>query len=96
MSRFIVVAPGSSEAAVLATDELARVLGVATVDALAGTTAPSALRAPPSQPPSRARTVLSSIFTPLPYRTSTRDHTTIRTHSTAPAPASSMQRNAKE
>ena len=38
MSRFIVVAPGSSEAAVLATDELARVLGVATVNALAGTT----------------------------------------------------------
>ena len=42
MSRFIVVAPGSSEAAVLATDELARVLGVATVNALAGTTATDA------------------------------------------------------
>ena len=42
MSRFIVVAPGSSEAAALATDELARVLGVATVDALAGTTATDA------------------------------------------------------
>ena len=39
MSRFIVVAPGSSEAAALATDELARVLGVTTVDALAGTSA---------------------------------------------------------
>jgi len=42
VSRFIVVAPGSSEAAALATDELARVLGVATVDALAGTTATDA------------------------------------------------------
>ena len=42
MSRFIVVAPGSSEAAALATDELARVLGVTTVDALAGTTATDA------------------------------------------------------
>ena len=43
MSRFIVVAPGSSEAAALATEELARVLTVGTrVDALAGTTASDA------------------------------------------------------
>ena len=51
MSRFIVVAPGSSEAAALATDELARVLGVATVDALAGTTATDAALRPTSALP---------------------------------------------
>ena len=45
MSRFIVVAPGSSEAAALATEELARVLGVTTVDALAGTSAADAVEA---------------------------------------------------
>ena len=50
MSRFIVVAPGSSEAAALATDELARVLGVTTVDALAGTTATDAARRPEQAP----------------------------------------------
>ncbi|ERH24076.1 hypothetical protein HMPREF1980_01973, partial [Actinomyces sp. oral taxon 172 str. F0311] len=46
MSRFIVVAPGSSEAAALATEELARVLGVTTVEALAGTTATDAALRP--------------------------------------------------
>ena len=51
MSRFIVVAPGSSEAAALATDELARVLGVTTVDALAGTTATDAALRPASALP---------------------------------------------
>ena len=45
MSRFIVVAPGSSEAAALATEELARVLGLTTIDALTGTNpADAALR----------------------------------------------------
>ena len=51
MSRFIVVAPGSSEAAALATEELARVLGVTTVDALAGTTATDAALRPASALP---------------------------------------------
>ena len=51
MSRFIVVAPGSSEAAALATDELARVLGATTVDALAGTTATDAALRPASALP---------------------------------------------
>ena len=46
MSRFIVVAPGSSEAAALATDELARVLGTITADALAGTTVTDAALRP--------------------------------------------------
>ena len=46
MSRFIVVAPGSSEAAALATDELARVLGTTTADALAGTTVTDAALRP--------------------------------------------------
>jgi len=45
VSRFIVVAPGSSEAAALATEELARVLGLTTIDALTGTNpADAALR----------------------------------------------------
>ena len=57
MSRFIVVAPGSSEAAALATDELARVLGVATVDALAGTTAPDAAVLPPPARPAAGEAV---------------------------------------
>ena len=57
MSRFIVVAPGSSEAAVLATDELARVLGVATVDALAGTTATDAALRPASALPAAVEAV---------------------------------------
>ena len=57
MSRFIVVAPGSSEAAVLATDELARVLGVATVDALAGTTATDAVLRPASALPAAVEAV---------------------------------------
>ena len=57
MSRFIVVAPGSSEAAALATDELARVLGVATVDALAGTTATDAALHPASALPAAVEAV---------------------------------------
>ena len=57
MSRFIVVAPGSSEAAALATDELARVLGVATVDALAGTTATDAALHPASALPAAVESV---------------------------------------
>ena len=57
MSRFIVVAPGSSEAAALATDELARVLGVATVDALAGTTATDAALRPTSALPAAVEAV---------------------------------------
>ena len=57
MSRFIVVAPGSSEAAALATDELARVLGVATVDALAGTTTTDAALHPASALPAAVEAV---------------------------------------
>ena len=57
MSRFIVVAPGSSEAAVLATDELARVLGVATVNALVGTTATDAALRPASALPAAVEAV---------------------------------------
>ena len=57
MSRFIVVAPGSSEAAVLATDELARVLGVATVNALAGTTVTDAALRPASALPAAVEAV---------------------------------------
>ena len=57
MSRFIVVAPGSSEAAALATDELARALGVATVDALAGTTATDAALRPASALPAAVEAV---------------------------------------
>ena len=57
MSRFIAVAPGSSEAAALATDELARVLGVATVDALAGTTATDAALRPASALPAAVEAV---------------------------------------
>ena len=57
MSRFIVVAPGSSEAATLATDELARDLGVATVDALAGTTATDAALRPASALPAAVEAV---------------------------------------
>jgi len=57
VSRFIVVAPGSSEAAALATDELARVLGVATVDALAGTTATDAALRPASALPAAVEAV---------------------------------------
>lgn len=57
MSRFIVVAPGSSEAAALATDELARVLGVATVGALAGTTATDAALRPASALPAAVEAV---------------------------------------
>ena len=57
MSRFIVVAPGSSEAAVLATDELARVLGVATVNALAGTTTTDAALRPASALPAAVEAV---------------------------------------
>lgn len=57
MSRFIVVAPGSSEAAALATDELARVLGVATVDALTGTTATDAALRPASALPAAVEAV---------------------------------------
>lgn len=57
MSRFIVVAPGSSEAAALATEELARVLGVATVDALAGTTATDAALRPASALPAAVEAV---------------------------------------
>ena len=57
MSRFIVVAPGSSEAAALATDELARVLGVATVAALVGTTATDAALHPASALPAAVESV---------------------------------------
>lgn len=57
MSRFIVVAPGSSEAAALATDELARVLGAATVDALVGTTATDAALRPASALPAAVEAV---------------------------------------
>jgi len=57
VSRFIVVAPGSSEAAVLATDELARVLGVATVNALAGTTTTDAALRPASALPAAVEAV---------------------------------------
>ena len=57
MSRFIVVAPGSSEAAVLATDELARVLGVTTVNALAGTTVTDAALRPASALPAAVEAV---------------------------------------
>ena len=57
MSRFIVVAPGSSEAAALATEELARVLGVTTVDALAGTTATDAALRPASALPAAVEAV---------------------------------------
>ena len=57
MTRFIVVAPGSSEAAALATDELARVLGAATVDALAGTTATDAALHPASALPAAVEAV---------------------------------------
>ena len=57
MSRFIVVAPGSSEAAALATDDLARVLGVTTVDALAGTTATDAALHPASALPAAVESV---------------------------------------
>ena len=57
MSRFIVVAPGSSEAAALATDELARVLGVTTVDALAGTSAADAALRPATALPAAVEAV---------------------------------------
>ena len=57
MSRFIVVAPGSSEAAVLATEELARVLGVTTVDALAGTSAADAALRPATALPAAVEAV---------------------------------------
>ena len=57
MSRFIVVAPGSSEAAALATEELAHVLGVTTVDALAGTTATDAALRPASALPAAVEAV---------------------------------------
>ena len=57
MSRFIVVAPGSSEAAALATEELARVLGVTTVDALAGTSAADAALRPASALPAAVEAV---------------------------------------
>ena len=57
MSRFIVVAPGSSEAAALATEELARVLGVTTVDALAGTTATDAALHPATALPAAVEAV---------------------------------------
>ena len=57
MSRFIVVAPGSSEAAALATEELARVLGVTTVDALVGTTATDAALHPASALPAAVEAV---------------------------------------
>ena len=57
MSRVIVVAPGSSEAAALATEELARVLGVTTVDALAGTTATDAALRPASALPAAVEAV---------------------------------------
>ena len=61
MSRFIVVAPGSSEAAALATDDLARVLGVTTVDALAGTTATDAALRPASALPAAVEAVCAVI-----------------------------------
>ena len=57
MSRFIVVAPGSSEAAALATEELARVLDVTTVDALAGTTATDAALHPATALPAAVEAV---------------------------------------
>ena len=57
MTRFIVVAPGSSEAAALATDELVRVLDAATVDALAGTTAADAALHPASALPAAVEAV---------------------------------------
>ena len=57
MSRFIVVAPGSSEAAALATEELARVLGVTTVEALAGTTATDAALRPATALPAAVEAV---------------------------------------
>ena len=57
MSRFIVVAPGSSEAAALATEELARVLRVTTVEALAGTTATDAALRPASALPAAVEAV---------------------------------------
>ena len=61
MSRFIVVAPGSSEAAALATEELARVLGAATsVDALAGTSACDAALRPASALPPAVEAVRAS------------------------------------
>ena len=57
MSRFIVVAPGSSEAAALATEELARVLGVTTVDALADTSAADAALRPATALPAAVEAV---------------------------------------
>ncbi len=57
MSRFIVVAPGSSEAAALATEELARVLRVTTVEALAGTTATDAALRPATALPAAVEAV---------------------------------------
>ena len=57
MSRFIVVAPGSSEAAALATEEIARVLGVATVDALSGTSATDAALRPATALPAAVEAV---------------------------------------
>ena len=57
MSRFIVVAPGSSEAAALATEELARILRVTTVEALAGTTATDAALRPASALPAAVEAV---------------------------------------
>ena len=57
MSRFIVVAPGSSEAAALATEELARVLRVTTVEALAGTTATDAALHPATALPAAVEAV---------------------------------------
>jgi len=57
VSRFIVVAPGSSEAAALATEELARVLGVTTVDALAGTSAADAALRPATALPAAVEAV---------------------------------------
>ena len=57
MSRFIVVAPGSSEAAALATEELARVLGVTTVEALADTTATDAALHPATALPAAVEAV---------------------------------------
>ena len=57
MSRFIVVAPGSSEAAALATEELARILGVTTVEALAGTTVTDAALRPATALPAAVEAV---------------------------------------
>ena len=57
MSRFIVVAPGSSEAAALATEELARILRVTTVEALAGTTATDAALRPATALPAAVEAV---------------------------------------